>query len=360
MLKSSPNQLEVLKEGSDDSIRGLEAADTIRVDVQGSTFFLHINDRLVDQVSDTEYTEGEVGLYVQTLDTPRAHIHFDSLTIRDVEAPQPEQTKVRYQDDFADPASGWPKEEFDNYFIGYHEPDYYHVDVRSPNDKELVPVPDKASYGDVTIEATVFTDPNNTAATGDFLYGLAFHRSGDQYYAFTISPRSQKWAMLKSSPNQLEVLKEGSDDSIRGLEAADTIRVDVQGSTFFLHINDRLVDQVSDTEYTEGEVGLYVQTLDTPRAHIHFDSLTIRDVEAPQLVCSVTSNAMRVRSGPSTTFDPIEFVAREERIKPQGRSLEGDWIKVRVEGSDKQGWIFYHPSWLSCNFAIADLPVIEP
>jgi hypothetical protein len=206
-----------------------------------------------------------------------------------------EATTDGYQDDFADPSSGWPKEEFDNYFIGYHEPDYYHVDVRSPNDKELVPVPDKASYGDVTVEATVFTDPNNTAATGDFLYGLAFHRSGDQYYAFTISPRSQKWAVLKSSPNQLEVLKEGSDDSIQGLKAADNIRVDVQGSTFFLHINDRLVDQVSDSDYAEGEVGLYVQTQDIPRAHIHFDSVTIREVEAPQLVCSVTSIAMRVR-----------------------------------------------------------------
>jgi len=56
-------------------------------------------------------------------------------------APMPTQEPaanqdVYYQDDFADPASGWPKEEFDNYFIGYHEPDYYHVDVRSPNDKE--------------------------------------------------------------------------------------------------------------------------------------------------------------------------------------------------------------------------------
>ena len=266
---------------------------------------------------------------------------------------------VYYQDDFADPSSGWPKEEFDNYFIGYHEPDYYHVDVRSPNDKELVPVPDKASYGDVTIEATVFTDPNNTAATGDFLYGLAFHRSGDQYYAFTISPRSQKWAVLKSSPNQVEVLKEGSDDSIQGLEAADTIRVDVQGSTFFLHINDRLVDQVSDSDYTEGEVGLYVQTLNTPRAHIHFDTLTIRDVEAPQLVCSVTAIAMRVRGGPSTTFDPVVFLARGDTMEPLGLNQNGNWIRVRVEDS-RQGWIFNDPDWISCNISIADLPVIEP
>ena len=268
---------------------------------------------------------------------------------------------VRYQDNFADPSSGWPQEEYDNYFIGYHEPSYYHVDVRSPTDKELVPVPDKKVYSDITIETKVLTDPNNTDANGDFSYGLAFRRSGSQYYAFTISPRTKKWFVLKSSPSQLEVLKEGSDDSIQGLEAEDTLRVDAKGSTFFFRINDRLVGQVSDADFAEGEVGLYVQTFDSPRAHTHFDSLTVRDVDAPQLVCSVTSIAMRVRSGPSTAFDPpIAFLARGDNIEPQGRSLNGKWIQVRVEASDQQGWVFYNPDWMSCNIAIADLPVIEP
>ncbi len=235
VLKSSLNALEVLREGSDDSIQGtsLDTQDTLRVDTKGSSLFFHINDKLVEQFSDTSYTSGEVGFYVQTFDRTRIHAHFNSITIRDVQSLQP-QTQVLFEDDFKDPSSGWPQENYDNFFIGYHEPDYYHVQVQSPNDKTLVPVPGKPIFEDATIEVKVFTDLDNTAEGGDYLYGVVFRRSGDQYYVFAVSPPTQKWYVFKSSPNALEVLREGSDDSIQGtsLETQDTLRVDCQGFEF--------------------------------------------------------------------------------------------------------------------------------
>src|SRR6266498_1207682 len=42
---------------------------------------------------------------------------------------------VLYQDNFTNPATGWSADKFDNYFIGYHEPEYYHIEVTSPNSK---------------------------------------------------------------------------------------------------------------------------------------------------------------------------------------------------------------------------------
>jgi hypothetical protein len=267
---------------------------------------------------------------------------------------------LHYQDDFSDPTSGWSQEKFDNYFIGYHEPDYYHIDIRSANDKELVFTPEKKSYSDATIETTVFTDPSNTATTGDFRYGPAFRRSGDQYYAFTVSPRTKQWYVLKSSPSALVVLKEGNDASIQGLEGEDTLRVDVKGSTFFFHINDHLVDQVSDPDYAEGEVGFYVQTFDSQHAHVHFDSVAIRDVEAPQLKCTVIATAIRVRSGPSTAFDPILFLPSGESIEALGRSRDGNWIQVKAGASGQSGWVYNSDGFVSCNFSAADLPVINP
>jgi hypothetical protein len=168
----------------------------------------------------------------------------------------------------------------------------------------LVTVPGKITFDDATIEEQVFIDPNNTAAEGDFRYGLAFRRSGSQFYAFTISPRTRQWFVLKSSPTAIEVLKEGTDASIQGLEAEDTLRVDAKGSTFFFHINDKLVDQVSDPDYASGEVGFFVQTFDVPHVHVHNDAITIREVDAPQLVCTVITQAIRVRSGPSTLRPP--------------------------------------------------------
>src|SRR5215217_7818880 len=95
---------------------------------------------------------------------------------------------VLYQDNFTNPATGWSEDKFDNYFIGYHEPEYYHIEVTSPNSKTTVFEPQKQSFDNATVELKVLTNSTKTAAAGDFRYGLAFRRSGDQYYAFTISP----------------------------------------------------------------------------------------------------------------------------------------------------------------------------
>src|SRR5215207_6319296 len=250
VLKSSASALTVLQEGTEESIHDLDAEDLLRVDAQGADFFLHINDRLVGEFNDPDYATGEVGLYVQTVDSPGAHIHFDTLTIRDFEAPQPTQPDlaVLYEDDFANPATQWAEKKFDNYFIGYHEPEYYHVEITSPNYKTTVFEPEKRSFDDATVELQVLTNSQKTAATGDFRYGLAFRRSGDQYYVFTISPRTRQWFVLKSSPSGLTVLAEGTDESIHELDTDDTLRVDAQGPNFLIHLNDQLIGQASDPD----------------------------------------------------------------------------------------------------------------
>jgi hypothetical protein len=362
VLKSTSNSLEFLKEGTDDSIQGmsLKTQDTLRVDAKGSSFFLHINNHLIEQFSDPDYPSGEVGLYVQTIDRTRIHAHFNSIVISNVQPLQP-QTQVLYQDDLTNPASGWPEENYDNYYIGYHEPEYYHVQVQSTNDKTLVPVPGKPEFGDATIEVKVYTDLNNTAPEGDYLYGIAFRRSGNQYYVFAISPPTQKWYLLKNSSNSITILREGTDDSIQGtsLGTQDTLRVDVKGSSFFLHINDHFVEQFSDPDYSSGEVGLFVQTFDRDRIHAHFNSITIRDVQQP-MICSVVATTLYLRSGPDTSFAPSTFLTPDDQIEPIGRNLDGDWLRIQVEDNGQQGWISNIPEFVSCNFAVTDLPVIGP
>jgi len=277
-------------------------------------------------------------------------------------APTPKPTSqpdVLYQDDFSDPNSGWKIQEFDNYFIGYHEPSYYHVEVHNPNDKALVQVPGKKTFDDFTVETKVLTSVNNTAKSGDFRYGLFFRRSGNQYYAFAISPSTKKWYVLKSSPGALTVLKEGVDESIQGLTAEDSLRVDAKGSTFFFHINDKLIDFVNDTDYAKGETGFYVETIDSPRVHAHFDQITIRDVEAPQWTCSVLVSSANLRSGPSTAYLPVSILSQGDMFEALGRNLDGQWIQARVIGSDQQGWVYSYPKFVSCNVETADLPIVE-
>jgi hypothetical protein len=359
ILKSSPNALEVLKEGTDEEIHDLDTADTLRVDAQGSNLTFHINDRLIEQINDADYSSGEIGFYVESFDSQNTHIHFDNLVVRKYEPPVTGEQTFLYQDDFTNPSTNWPEKKFDNYFIGYHEPEYYHVEVDSPNYKTAVFAPGKQQFGDATIELQAMTASNKTSPTGDFRYGLAFRRSGDQYYAFTISPRTKKWYVLKSSPNALTVLKEGTDEDIHKLDTDDTLRVDAQGSEFVFHINDKLVGEVSDVDYANGEVGLYVESFDSPNTHIHFDNLAVRNFEV-SVLCSVSALTLNVRSGPGKDFASSQFLKSGDTVEPVERTADSQWIRIKSESSDNPGWVSNASGYLSCTPDVKLLPVVNP
>lgn len=361
VLKSSPGGMEVLSEGTDEDIHDIDVDDLLRVDAQGSNFAFHINEQFVGEVTDSDYASGEVGFYVESLDSPTIHIHFDELTIREFESLGQEEPGMTllYQDDFTNPATSWPERKFDNYFIGYHEPEYYHVEITGPSYKTTVFEPQKRSFDDFTIELQVLTASAKTATEGDFRYGLAFRRSGDQYYAFTISPRTKKWFVLKSSPNQLSVLAEGVEEGIHEIDVDDTLRVDAQGSSFLFHINDKLVTQVSDPDYAAGEIGFYVESFDSPNTHIHFDHLSIREFEVSML-CNVSALALNVRSGPGTTYSSSTYLADGDTVEPLGISPNGEWIKIKVEGNEEGGWVFNSPGFVTCNASTDLLPVVDP
>ncbi len=281
------------------------------------------------------------------------------MIVRKYEAPVESQQSFLYQDDFTNPTSGWPDKKFDNYFIGYHEPEYYHIEVTSPNYKTTVFAPEKSTFGDATIELQVMTASSKTAPEGDFRYGLAFRRAGDQYYAFTISPRTKKWFVLKSSPNSLVVLKEGTDEDIHDLDTDDALRVDAQGPNLLFHINDKLVGQVTDADYANGEVGLYVESFDSPNTHIHFDTLTIRKFEV-SVICNVNALTLNVRSGPGTGFPSSTFLTTGDTVEPMGRSTDDQWIKIKLNGSEVPGWVFNSSEFLSCTPSVELLPVANP
>src|SRR5688572_11033968 len=266
---------------------------------------------------------------------------------------------VLYQDNFTNPATGWAEDQFDNYFIGYHEPEYYHVEITGSNYKTTVFQPEKKSFEDVTVELQVFTNSAKTAAEGDFRHGLAFRRSGDQYYAFTISQRTKKWYVLKSSPSGLETLQEGTEESIHDLDVDDVLRVDAQGPNFFFHINNRLVGQVTDPDYASGEVGFYVESFDSPNTHIHFNTLTIRDVEL-SLTCEVNAGALYVRSGPGTTYSSLAVLSEGDTVEPLGVSPDKQWIQIKADGTKEQSWIFNSEGFVTCNAPVELLPTVNP
>ncbi len=207
---------------------------------------------------------------------------------------------ILFEDKFADPGSGWPILSEGTYLYGYHPPDYYHIEVGQPEAHTAVsPAP---NFDNATVEAEVLVD-HTTTENGNFRYGLALRRSGDQFYAFTISPRTGTWQVLESSSSGLETLAEGQIETLRGFappgftpDKTDTLRVDAQGADFIFHINGQPVIQVSDADYTGGEVGFFVETFDETLAHIHYDALTIREVQFETIANIVAPEATTAAS----------------------------------------------------------------
>ena len=193
----------------------------------------------------------------------------------------PADANILYEDDFTNPSSGWLQGTFDNYLAGYSESKYYNFQILDPEDKFSVPIPSREKYSNVNIDLAASTQ---SAQAGDFRYGIVFRRSGDQYYAFAISPSTKMWHVLKSysSGTALEILKQGTESSIRGLDDEDGLRVTAEGGTFFFYINGRLVGEVSDSDYASGEVGLFVEALDSSEVSVRFNSITLWNSLEPQ------------------------------------------------------------------------------
>ena len=196
----------------------------------------------------------------------------------------PIDARILYRDEFRNPSSRWARGKIDNFVVDYIRVSglrYYQVQVQAPNNQYLASVPNRREYGDVNIDVRAIAEAESG---GDFRYGMVFRRSGDQYYAFVISPRTQTWYFLKSSEAGLETLREGTHERMRGLDARETLRVETYGSTFLLFIRGRFIDWISDSDYASGEVGLFAETLDSPNALIRFDSIVVWNVPPVMLI----------------------------------------------------------------------------
>lgn len=200
----------------------------------------------------------------------------------------------QFRDEFVDVRSGWPTDEQHQFSFGYQSPTYFFLEVASANE-ELV-VFRGMDIADFVAESEVIVNYTNTTH-GDFRYGLAVRGSGEQYYTFTISPRTKSWQVGKHGSARTETLAEGTDSTIQGLFEVHKLSVSAVGPTFSFLVDGQRVAELSDAAYAGGDIGFFVETLDEPLAHVLFDSLLIReadvDLEAlPKIVSSPLSSTV--------------------------------------------------------------------
>jgi hypothetical protein len=179
-------------------------------------------------------------------------------------------------DNFADLDSGWwqARAPIGPYFYGYHPTDFYHVQVNAP--EECLSVYRQATIDNFMAEAQIFIAATDTES-GDFRYGLTLREDGSEFYALVVSPRTQTWSVLKSTPEGLALMAEGNSDTIHGdtVETRDRLFVIANGPELTFFVNGQLVSRLVDGDYLAGNVGFIVETLDETYAHIHYDSLAV-------------------------------------------------------------------------------------
>jgi len=210
---------------------------------------------------------------------------------------------VLYQDEFADPKSGWPVGEEGDYTFGYHPQSFYHLQVKAATDR-LVETRD-LGFVNFIVETDVLVD-HTTTKTGDFRYGLVVRRSGEKYYAFTISLRTKTWQAVKHSASGPTVLDQGPEDSIHALTGVDNLQVEVNGSKFIFSINGHVVTELDDADYASGEIGFIVETADETLAHVHYASITLHEVKQ---AAATPTPAETQAPAVTATLAPTETVA---------------------------------------------------
>lgn len=190
-----------------------------------------------------------------------------------------DDASVLLRDDFSDINSGLEQARapINDYFYGYHPPDFYHMQISVANQCLSV-------YRDIELDyfmaqAEIFI-ADTGSEEGDFRYGLAFRGVEQDFYAFVISARTKSWQVLKSTRNGLALMAEGNNDTIRGdtQETRDRLFVIANGPQFAFFINGELVSRLSDSDYSTGKIGFIVENFDEPYTHIHNDALLVRQI----------------------------------------------------------------------------------
>ncbi len=206
-------------------------------------------------------------------------------------------SKLLRADSFEDPRSGWtdqsdPKSRSSDYFIGYHAPGWYHVEASQAH----VQVMSLAglSFDDVAVEVKVYVDKTNDVPGGRYRYGIVFRADGPlvkpaagvigpdrphDFYAFAISPRDGSWQLFHADSLPYRVVAQGKltvPIVVTDATKPDTLRVEARGSDFRFFVNGTEVGRYDAQGFhPSGDVGMFTETIDETKAHVHFDSILV-------------------------------------------------------------------------------------
>ena len=176
-------------------------------------------------------------------------------------------------DDFSDPNSGWPVEDWPEVATDYNNGNY-RIQIKQDNLFVWVS-PSELTYPDGTFEVEAWRSTG-----GNSTYGIVFGLDGSagEFYAFIIQPYLQQYALRRRDSGGWVTLIPYTDSSyINFDEAHNQLKVTREGSQITLYVNDHYLDSYSDSTYIGGtrRVGVYAGSGSTSPVWLRYDDFTV-------------------------------------------------------------------------------------
>jgi uncharacterized protein YraI len=181
---------------------------------------------------------------------------------------------ILLEDDFSDPASGWPEHNdghkwwYENgEFNGLVEGTYY--------------LTWQGYSGRVFSDFALEADARKVAGPNGAGYGLAFRIAGwNDAYVFNIAGDGN-YTLFKIVDGQRSdvVGRTSALGVINKGDSTNHLLVVCQGSHIWCYINGQLVADVTDDSHVEGEIGFSIESQEVSDLHIAFDNIVVKPVE---------------------------------------------------------------------------------
>ncbi len=182
-----------------------------------------------------------------------------------------EESDILFQDDFSDPSSGWDRVTVDSGETNYANGVYRIFVNEASTDVWANPGLD---FTDVQVEV----EATKVGGADDNDFGVICRsQDEDNFYFFIISSDGYYGIGKIVGDSQALIGMEAMlpSEEIRQGDATNHIRADCTGSRLALYVNGELLQEVEDTQFTSGDVGLMAGTFDTPGTDIHFDNFVV-------------------------------------------------------------------------------------
>jgi hypothetical protein len=183
---------------------------------------------------------------------------------------------VLFLDDFSNPDSGFQKHADADAITDYLD-GQYQIEVLTP--QLNVWSPNGPKLGDVHVEVNAHTE----AGSQNNMYGLVCRYRDDKNFYFMAISADGYYAIGKVKENQdkkgeISLLSskvyEPADQILTG-NAVNHLTGVCQGSTLTLSANGSQLAQITDSDFSDGQVGLIAGTFDEPDTDVRFDDLVV-------------------------------------------------------------------------------------